>query len=88
MGKGSYDEIGSTRASARWFYSMVICSQVVGVIAVILVGVYFGQYRGGFGWGVSFSLSQSLLYRIKEPHEMNVAFSSQTLTRYLIIIHY
>ncbi len=54
MGKGSYDEIGSTRASARWFYSMVICSQVVGVIAVILVGVYFGQYRGGFGWGGEF----------------------------------
>jgi hypothetical protein len=63
MGKGSYDEIGLPRASARWFYSMVICSQVVGVIAVILVGVYFGQYRGGFGWGVSFSIFSVISYK-------------------------
>jgi hypothetical protein len=62
MGKGDYDEIGSTRTSYRWFYFMVICSQIAGVIAVILIGVLFGQYRGGFGWGVSFiAFSKSVI---------------------------
>jgi hypothetical protein len=50
MGKGSFDEIGSTRVTLQWFSLMVLSSQVVGVIAIILLAVLFGQYRGGFGW--------------------------------------
>jgi len=50
MGKGNFDEIGSTRVSLRWFSWMVFSAQVIGVIAVILVAVLFGQYRGGFAW--------------------------------------
>jgi len=50
MGKGTFDEIGSNRVTLRWFSLMVLCSQVVGIIAVIMVAVLFGQYRGGFAW--------------------------------------
>ena len=55
MGKGNFDEIGSTRASIRWYYSIVVCAQLFGVAAVILIGVLLGQYAGGFVWGVSLS---------------------------------
>ncbi|CAF4073974.1 unnamed protein product, partial [Adineta steineri] len=51
MGKGNFDENGSIRLSLRWYYSIVVCSQIIGVIAVILIGVFLGKYRGGFGWG-------------------------------------
>ncbi|CAF0841300.1 unnamed protein product [Adineta ricciae] len=51
MGKGNFDEIGSTRASIRWYYFIAICAQIFGVTAVILIGVLLGQYAGGFGWG-------------------------------------
>jgi hypothetical protein len=54
MGRGAFDEIGSTRVTLQWFSLMVLSSQVVGVIAIILLAVLFGQYRGGFGWTVSF----------------------------------
>ncbi|CAF0971032.1 unnamed protein product [Rotaria sordida] len=50
MGKGTFDEIGSTRVTLKWFSFMVLSSQIVGVTAVILVAVFFGQYRGGFAW--------------------------------------
>ena len=50
MGKGTFNEIGSTRVTLQWFSLMVLSSQVVGVIAIILLAVLFGQYRGGFGW--------------------------------------
>jgi len=50
MGKGTFDEIGSTRVTLQWFSLMILSSQVVGVIAIILLAVLFGQYRGGFGW--------------------------------------
>lgn len=53
MGKGAFDEIGSTRVTLRWFSMMVLSSQVVGVLAIILLAILFGQYRGGFGWTVS-----------------------------------
>lgn len=33
------------------FALLVTLSQVVGVGAVILMGVYLGNYAGGFGWG-------------------------------------
>jgi cytochrome b-561 len=50
MGKGAFDEIGSTRVTLQWFSLMVLSSQVVGVLAIILLAIFFGQYRGGFGW--------------------------------------
>ncbi|CAF3354059.1 unnamed protein product [Rotaria socialis] len=50
MGKGTFDEIGSSRVTLKWFSLMVLSSQVVGVIAIILLAVLFGQYRGGFSW--------------------------------------
>ena len=53
MGRGAFDEIGSTRVTLQWFSFMVLSSQVVGVLAIILLAVFFGQYRGGFGWTVS-----------------------------------
>ncbi|CAF1421631.1 unnamed protein product [Adineta steineri] len=55
MGKGTFDEIGSTRVTLQWFSIMVLSSQVVGVLAIILLAVLFGQYRGGFGWTVKFN---------------------------------
>ncbi|CAF5216661.1 unnamed protein product, partial [Rotaria magnacalcarata] len=57
MGKGTFDEIGSSRVTLKWFSLMVLSSQVVGVIAIILLAVLFGQYRGGFSWTVSFTLN-------------------------------
>ncbi|CAF1440283.1 unnamed protein product [Adineta ricciae] len=51
MGKGNFDEIGSTRASIRWYYFIAICAQLFGISAVILIGVLLAQYAGGFGWG-------------------------------------
>lgn len=61
MGKGAFDEIGSTRVTLKWFSLMVLSSQVVGVLAVIILAVFFGQYRGGFGWAVSSFLIHSIL---------------------------
>ena len=61
MGKGAFDEIGSTRVTLKWFSLMVLCSQVVGVLAVIILAVFFGQYRGGFGWAVSLFLTHLIL---------------------------
>lgn len=61
MGKGAFDEIGSTRVTLKWFSLMVLSSQVVGVLAVIILAVFFGQYRGGFGWAVSFFFFQYFL---------------------------
>lgn len=53
MGQGAFDEIGSTRVTLQWFSVMVLSSQVVGVIAIILLAIFFGQYRDGFAWTVS-----------------------------------
>ena len=53
MGKGKFDQIGSTRITLQWFSLMVLSSQIVGVLAIILLAILFGQYRGGFGWTVS-----------------------------------
>lgn len=53
MGKGDYDEImGSfeSRQSFMFFTFLTIVTQIVGLIMVILVGVWMGNYRGGFGW--------------------------------------
>lgn len=55
MGKGKYDEIGSSpdpRALAK-FTMGFIAVQVIGLIMVILVGTWMGNYRGGYGWDVS-----------------------------------
>lgn len=53
MGKGSHDEFGSPASSTRWYLFIAICAQIPGIIAFILIAVLLGQYRGGFGWGVS-----------------------------------
>ena len=58
MGSGSFDEIGSRRVRVEWFSCLVLTSQVIGVVAIILLAILFGQYRGGFAWTVS-SLSLS-----------------------------
>nr|ACI90364.1 hypothetical protein [Philodina roseola] len=50
MGSGRYDEMGSTRVSWRWFFMMICSAQMIGVIAIILLAVVLGQYRGGFTW--------------------------------------
>lgn len=33
------------------FMLLVILAQVVGVIAVLLMGIWMGNFQGGFGWG-------------------------------------
>lgn len=53
MGSGRYDEMGSTRVSWRWFFMMICSAQMVGVIAIILLAVVLGQYKGGFTWTVN-----------------------------------
>ena len=53
MGSGRYDEMGSTRVSWRWFFMMICSAQMVGVIAIILLAIVLGQYRGGFTWTVN-----------------------------------
>ena len=80
MGKGAFDEIGSTRVTLKWFSLMVLCSQVVGVLAVILLAVFFGQYRGGFGWAVS-SLRSTHMFKFMK------IFLRRILIKNLITIH-
>jgi hypothetical protein len=80
MGKGAFDEIGSTRVTLQWFSLMVLSSQVVGVLAIILLAIFFGQYRGGFGWTVSYFFCKNLIY-------ISLVFS-RILIKNLIIIHY
>jgi cytochrome b-561 len=53
MAKGSGSDSDSAQALTRWYYFIAIFAQVVGVIGVILVGVDFGVYFGGFTWGGS-----------------------------------
>jgi cytochrome b-561 len=53
MGKGKYDEIMNSFESRRsfvFFTFLTILTQIVGLIMVILVGVWMGNYRGGFAW--------------------------------------
>ena len=59
MGKGSFDEIGSTDVSKRWMFLMVVTAQIAGLIALILLGVVLGRYQGGFDWTVSFIQGQN-----------------------------
>jgi hypothetical protein len=54
MGKGKYDEIGShadPRAFAKFTLGF-IAVQVIGLVMVILSGVWMGSYHGGYGWAV------------------------------------
>ncbi|CAF0714122.1 unnamed protein product [Brachionus calyciflorus] len=55
MGKGKYEEIGSLseRRSLAFFTLGLIAAQVIGIIMIILVGSWLGNYRGGYGWDVS-----------------------------------
>lgn len=53
MSIGKLFDVGPDRASWRWFSILIPTSQVVGILAVILLAILFGQYRGGFGWTVS-----------------------------------
>jgi len=54
MGKGKYDEIGSY-ADPRTFAKFTlgfIAVQVIGLVMVILCGVWMSAYRGGYGWAI------------------------------------
>ena len=55
MGKGNYDEIGSSTdpKSFAKFTVGIILSQVIGLVMVILVGCWMGSYHGGYGWDIS-----------------------------------
>ena len=37
--------------SRSWFMALVTLSQIFGVGAVVLMGVWLGKYQGGYGWG-------------------------------------
>ncbi|CAF0989102.1 unnamed protein product [Rotaria sp. Silwood1] len=50
MGKGRIDGIATSQSSTRWYYFLLTVSQVIGISALIVLGVLFGKYRGGFGW--------------------------------------
>ena len=52
MGKGTLDELDSTRMARRWYFVLAISAQVSALIAFILITVLLGNYQGGFGWGV------------------------------------
>ena len=55
MGKGKYDEIG-THADPKEFAKFTlgfIAVQVVGLVMVILSGVWMSAYHGGYGWDVT-----------------------------------
>ena len=79
MGSGSFDEIGSRRVRLEWFSCLVLTSQVIGVVAIILLAILFGQYRGGFAWTVS-SLSLLFVYEVRLPlpvgHRQRIQLSS------------
>jgi cytochrome b-561 len=56
MGKGKYDEIGSVPSDSTDLAHLtigIIIAQIIGLIMVILVGVWMGVYRNGYGWDVS-----------------------------------
>jgi hypothetical protein len=56
----SMGEVISSRAYTRWFFFMVTCSQITGVVVVGLIAFLFAQYRGGFEWGVRVCLFECL----------------------------
>ena len=58
MGRGNYDEIGiglglGDPAAIAQFTTLLIISQVVGLVMMILAGTWMGQYHGGYGWDIS-----------------------------------
>ncbi|XP_013405376.1 cytochrome b561-like [Lingula anatina] len=46
----SYDEIQPQPTSLRFFTLFVVLSQILGVLVVVMVGVWMGHFHGGFGW--------------------------------------
>ena len=48
----------STQMSSKskgWFIGLVIFAEVLAIAAVIITGVWLGEYRGGFAWQVCYS---------------------------------
>nr|CAH8847905.1 unnamed protein product [Trichobilharzia regenti] len=45
-----YDSVESPTESTRSFIALVVLSQVFGLLAVVLTGVWLGKYWGGFSW--------------------------------------
>ncbi len=46
------DGLVSSKACSRWYFFMVLCSQITGLTVVSLIAILFAQYRGGFEWKV------------------------------------
>ena len=77
MGRGSFDEIGSRRVRLELFSCLVLTSQVIGVVAIILLAILFGQYRGGFAWTVSsFAMLFQARLLLSVGHRQRIQLSS------------
>jgi hypothetical protein len=50
MGMGEFNSSYDTRQSFLLFSGLIVLSQIIGLIMVILCGVWMGNYRGGFSW--------------------------------------
>jgi hypothetical protein len=58
MGKGKLNGKDTPENDRRWYYFLAVFAQIPAIVAIVLILILFGKYRGGFGWGVSlFSFS-------------------------------
>ena len=45
-----YFDSESSSADLRYFTWLVVVAQLIGAVAVVLVGVWMGYFQGGFAW--------------------------------------
>ncbi|XP_069998366.1 transmembrane ascorbate-dependent reductase CYB561 isoform X3 [Penaeus vannamei] len=50
IGRGLIDEMENESRNIRFFTKLYTFAQMLGILCVVLVGVWIGIYRGGFGW--------------------------------------